>query len=93
MQNKLLQTEELFRGTLSQTSVYPREVVLRALHHHAASVVLAHNHPSGSVQPSEADIRLTHNLRAALALVDVRVLDHIIVGEGQALSMAEKGLM
>jgi DNA repair protein RadC len=92
-QNKLLQTEELFRGTLSQTSVYPREVVLRALHHHAASVVLAHNHPSGSVQPSEADIRLTHNLRAALALVDVRVLDHIIVGAGEALSMAEKGLM
>ena len=92
-QNRLLQTEELFRGTLSQTSVYPREVVLRALHHHAAAVVLAHNHPSGSVQPSAADIALTHNLRTALALVDVRVLDHIIVGAGDALSMAEKGLL
>ena len=93
VQNKLLQTEELFRGTLSQTSVYPREVVLRALHHHAASVVLAHNHPSGSVQPSPADQALTHSLRAALGLVDVRVLDHIIVGAGESLSMAERGLM
>ncbi len=92
-QNKLLQAEELFRGTLSQTSVYPREVVLRALHHHAAAVVLAHNHPSGSVQPSAADLALTHTLRAALALLDVRVLDHIIVGPGEALSMAEKGLL
>jgi DNA repair protein RadC len=92
-QNKLLQTEELFRGTLNQTSVYPREVVLRALHHHAASLVLAHNHPSGALQPSPADIALTRTLRAALALVDVRVLDHIIVGDGQTLSMAERGLL
>jgi DNA repair protein RadC len=92
-QNKLLETEELFRGTLSQTSVYPREVVMRALHYHAAALVLAHNHPSGSVQPSQADIALTQALRSALALIDVRVLDHIIVGPGQALSMAEKGLM
>jgi DNA repair protein RadC len=92
-QNKLLQTEELFRGTLSQTSVYPREVVLLALQHHAAAVLLAHNHPSGSVQPSQADIALTQTLRAALALIDVRVLDHIIVGAGEALSMAERGLM
>jgi DNA repair protein RadC len=92
-QNKLLQTEELFRGTLSQTSVYPREVVLRALHHHAAAVLLAHNQPSGSVQPSQADIALTQTLRAALALIDVRVLDHIVVGAGEALSMAERGLM
>jgi len=92
-QNRLLHTEELFRGTLTQTSVYPREVVLRALHHHAAAVVLAHNHPSGHVQPSGADIALTQTLRAALALVDVRVLDHIIVGAGLALSMAEKGLL
>ena len=92
-QNKLLQAEEMFRGTLSQTSVYPREVVLKALHHHAAAVVLAHNHPSGSVQPSAADLTLTQTLRAALALVDVRVLDHIIVGQGQALSMAEQGLL
>ena len=92
-QNRLLAMEELFRGTLSQTSVYPREVVLRALHHQAAAVVLSHNHPSGSVQPSRADEALTQNLKASLALVDVRVLDHIIVGQGQSLSMAEQGLM
>jgi DNA repair protein RadC len=93
VQNKLLAMEELFRGTLTQTSVYPREVVIRALHHQAAAVVLAHNHPSGTVQPSRADEALTQTLKAALALVDVRVLDHIIVGAGQALSMAEKGLL
>ena len=92
-QHRLLALEELFRGTLTQTSVYPREVVLRALHHHAAAVVLAHNHPSGSVQPSRADEALTQTLKAALALVDVRVLDHVIVAPGQALSMAEKGLV
>ena len=92
-QNRMLAMEELFRGTLSQTSVYPREVVLRALHHQAAAVVLSHNHPSGSVQPSRADEHLTQTLKAALAVVDVRVLDHIIVGQGQALSMAEQGLM
>jgi DNA repair protein RadC len=92
-QNRMLAMEELFRGTLSQTSVYPREVVMRALHHQAAAVVLSHNHPSGSVQPSRADEHLTRNLKASLALVDVRVLDHIIVGQGQALSMAEQGLM
>ena len=74
-------------------SVYPREVVLRALHHRAAAVVLSHNHPSGSVQPSRADETLTQTLKAALALVDVRVLDHVIVGQGQALSMAEQGLI
>ena len=92
-QHRLLALEELFRGTLSQTSVYPREVVLRALHHRCAAVVLAHNHPSGSVQPSRADEALTQNLKSALALVDVRVLDHIIVGHGQTLSMAEQGLL
>jgi DNA repair protein RadC len=92
-QHRLLAMEELFRGTLTQTSVYPREVVLRALHHQAAAVVLAHNHPSGSVQPSPADEGLTRTLKAALALIDVRVLDHIIVGTGEALSMAEKGLV
>jgi len=92
-QHRLLALEELFRGTLTQTSVYPREVVLRALHHQAAAVVLAHNHPSGSVQPSRADEALTQTLKAALALVDVRVLDHVIVAPGQALSMAEKGLV
>ena len=92
-QHRLIALEELFRGTLTQTSVYPREVVLRALHHHAAAVVLAHNHPSGSVAPSRADEALTQTLKAALALVDVRVLDHVIVAPGQALSMAEKGLV
>lgn len=92
-QHRLLAFDELFRGTLTQTSVYPREVVKRALEHHASAVVLAHNHPSGSVQPSRADESLTQTLKAALALIDVRVLDHVIVGPGQALSMAEKGLM
>jgi DNA repair protein RadC len=92
-QNRLIALEELFRGTLTQTSVYPREVVLKALHHHAAAVVLAHNHPSGTVQPSRADEALTQALKAALALVDVRVLDHVIVAPGAALSMAEKGLL
>jgi DNA repair protein RadC len=92
-QHRLIALEELFRGTLTQTSVYPREVVLRALHHHAAAVVLAHNHPSGSVQPSRADEAITQTLKAALALVDVRVVDHVIVAPGQALSMAEQGLL
>ena len=93
VQNRLVAMEEMFRGTLTQTSVYPREVVLRALHHQCAAVVLAHNHPSGSVQPSRADEALTQTLRSALALVDVRVLDHVIVAPGQALSMAERGLV
>ena len=92
-QHKLIALEELFRGTLTQTSVYPREVALRALHHHAAAVILAHNHPSGGVQPSRADEAITQNLKSALALIDVRVLDHVIVAPGQALSMAEKGLI
>ena len=92
-QHRLLAMEELFRGTLTQTSVYPREVVLRALHHQASAVVLAHNHPSGSTAPSRADEALTQTLKAALALVDVRVLDHVIVAPGQALSMAEKGMI
>ncbi|GAA6141754.1 DNA repair protein RadC [Hydrogenophaga sp. 5NK40-0174] len=92
-QNRLLAMEEMFRGTLSQTSVYPREVVLRALHHHAASVVLAHNHPSGIARPSSADEALTQSLKAALGLVDVRVLDHFIVTRETAASMAEMGLV
>ena len=92
-QHKLIALEELFRGTLTQTSVYPREVALRALHHHAAAVILAHNHPSGGVQPSRADEAITQQLKSALALIDVRVLDHVIVAPGQALSMAEKGLI
>ena len=93
VQNRLVAMEEMFRGTLTQTSVYPREVVKRALHHQAGAVVLAHNHPSGSVQPSRADEMITQTLKAALALVDVRVLDHIIVGQGETLSMAERGLV
>ena len=92
-QNRLIALEELFRGTLNQTSVYPREVVLRALHHHAAAVVLAHNHPSGEARPSRADETLTQTLKAALALVDVRVLDHFVVTRSQACSMAEMGLV
>jgi DNA repair protein RadC len=92
-QNRLLALEELFRGTLTQTSVYPREVVLRALHHQAAAVVLAHNHPSGTVQPSRADEALTQTLKTTLALVEVRVLDHVIVAPGQGVSRGEKGLV
>lgn len=92
-QNRLIAMEEMFRGTLSQTSVYPREVALRALHHHAAAVILTHNHPSGSVQPSAADKALTSTLKSALALMDVRVLDHVIVAQGNTLSMAEEGLV
>lgn len=90
-QHRLLAMEELFRGTLTQTSVYPREVVLRALHHHAAAVVLAHNHPSGTAEPSRADEMLTQTLKSTLALVDVRVLDHFIVTAGGCRSMAEMG--
>lgn len=92
-QHRLIALEELFRGTLTQTSVYPREVVMRALHHHAAAVVLAHNHPSGCAEPSRADEAITQTLKAALALIDVRVLDHMIVARGQTLSMAERGLV
>lgn len=92
-QHRLIAFEELFRGTLSQTSVYPREVVIRALHHQAAAVVFAHNHPSGSTQPSAADESLTRTLKSALALVDVRVLDHFVVTRTQAVSMAELGLV
>ena len=92
-QNRLIALEELFRGTLTQTSVYPREVVIRTLALNAASVVLAHNHPSGSAQPSRADKALTQNLKSALALVDVRVLDHFVVTSTQAVSMAELGLL
>jgi DNA repair protein RadC len=92
-QHRLIALEELFRGTLTQTSVYPREVVVRALALHAGSVVLAHNHPSGEARPSRADEALTQTLKAALALVDVRVLDHFVVTSTQAVSMAELGLL
>ncbi|HRC59630.1 protein associated with replication fork, possible DNA repair protein [Candidatus Propionivibrio aalborgensis] len=93
-QNCLIAAEELFHGTLTQTSVYPREVVKKALWHNAAAVVLAHNHPSGVAEPSNADQLLTRELKQALALVDVRVLDHFIVaGQNQPLSFAERGLL
>lgn len=92
-QNRLIAAEEMFRGTLTQTSVYPREVVLRALDHQAASVVLSHNHPSGCAQPSRADEALTQTLKQALALVDVRVLDHVVWAAGETVSLAERGLL
>lgn len=92
-QNRLIAVEELFRGTLTQTSVYPREVVKRSLHHNAAAVVFAHNHPSGVAEPSQADELLTRALTQALQLVDVRVLDHLIVGHGCTTSFAERGLI
>lgn len=92
-QNRVLEVEELFAGTLTQTSVFPREVVRRALHHNAAGMIFAHNHPSGVAEPSHADEALTQALKQALALVDVRVLDHFIIGKGAALSFAERGLI
>ncbi len=92
-QNHLVATEEMFAGTLTQTSVYPREVVKRALHHNAASVIFAHNHPSGIAQQSQADELLTKQLKQALALVDVRVLDHFIVAGNNTLSFSERGLL
>lgn len=92
-QHRVLATEELFQGTLTQTSVYPREVVKRALHHNAAAVILAHNHPSGVAEPSQSDQLLTDALKQALSLVDVRVLDHFVVAGSSCLSFAERGLL
>jgi DNA repair protein RadC len=91
--HSLIKADDMFRGTLTQTSVYPREVVKLALKENAAAVILLHNHPSGNPQPSRADEYLTQTMKAALALVDVRVLDHIITAGGETCSMAEKGLM
>lgn len=92
-QHRVISFEEMFRGTLTQTSVYPREIVLEALKHNAAAVILCHNHPSGSCTPSRADEALTQTLKTALALVDVRVVDHMIVTRGGYLSFAEQGLL
>ena len=92
-QHRVIETLEMFRGTLSQTSVYPREVVIEALARNAAAVILAHNHPSGHAEPSRADEMLTRTLKSALALVDVRVLDHFIVTRTAVISMAERGLL
>jgi len=92
-QNRVLAVDDLFSGTLTQTSVYPREVVKRALKHNAAAVIFAHNHPSGVAEPSRADETLTATLKRALALVDVQVLDHFVVGADSTMSFAERGLL
>lgn len=91
VKNRLIKSEELFKGTLSHASVYPREIIKAALAHNAASVILAHNHPSGSPEPSQADLTLTQTLKTALDLVDIRLLDHFIVTNSQVYSMAEHG--
>lgn len=89
--HRVIEFEEMFRGTIDSASVHPREVVRRALALNAAAVILAHNHPSGVAEPSSADYRLTHQLRDALALVDIRVLDHMVIGDGETISLAERG--
>ena|SRR5437868_4601827 len=90
---KLIEAQAMFRGTLTQTSVYPREVVKEALRKNAAAVILAHNHPSGSPEPSRADEFLTETLKTTLALIDVRVLDHLVVAGNETVSFAERGLL
>ena len=92
-QHRVIESLEMFRGTLTQTSVYPREVVIEALARNAAAVILCHNHPSGYAEPSGADVALTRTLKSALALVDVRVLDHFIVARSVVVSLAERGLV
>lgn len=92
-QHRVIACEELFQGTLDCASVYPREVVQAALRHHAAAVIFSHNHPSGVAEPSQADRQITHRLTEALSLVDIRVLDHMVVGDGQVVSFAERGLL
>ncbi|KNZ32529.1 MAG: hypothetical protein AD742_11335 [Methylibium sp. NZG] len=93
VQSRLIRLEEMFRGSIAQASVYPREVVKRALELQAACVILAHNHPSGVAEPSKADEYLTQTLKSALALIDVRVLDHLVVGQSGVVSFAERGLL
>ena len=92
-QHRVIQLDEMFRGTLDSASVYPREVVKQALHHNAAAVIFAHNHPSGIAEPSQSDKLITDKLKQALGLFDIRVLDHFIVGDGQPYSFAEHGLL
>jgi DNA repair protein RadC len=89
--HRIICFEELFHGTIDGASVHPREVVKRALHHNAAAVILAHNHPSGIAEPSRADIQITRRLVEALALVDIRVLDHLVIGDAEGVSLAERG--
>ena len=91
--NRVIQLDELFRGTIDGASVHPREVVRQALACNAAAVILAHNHPSGIAEPSQADEFITRRLTSALALVDIRVLDHLVIGDGTAVSFAERGLL
>ncbi|MBT5231042.1 MAG: DNA repair protein RadC [Methylococcales bacterium] len=90
-QNQIIQLEKLFTGTLSRASVHPREVVKRCLFHNAANIILAHNHPSGNSQPSAADKKITQSLQQALALIEIQVLDHIVIGDNSAVSLAELG--
>ena len=92
-QHRLISWEKLFFGTIDSASIYPREVVKRALYHNASALVLSHNHPSGVAEPSESDRLITQRLKEALALIDVRVLDHVIVGGGYTVSMAEHGMV
>lgn len=92
-QNRAISFEQMFVGTLTQTSVYPREIVKAALKHNAASAILAHNHPSGLPEPSNADVRLTRHLKDALAMVDVRVIDHFVIGGATMTSFAERGMI
>ncbi len=91
--HRVLEYEELFFGTINAASVYPREVVKRALHHNAAALILAHNHPSGVAEPSQADQQITQQLKKALALVDIRVIDHIIIGDGEPISLSSRGVL
>ncbi|MEA1048398.1 DNA repair protein RadC [Lamprobacter modestohalophilus] len=91
--HRVIQYRELFRGTIDGASVHPREVVKECLHWNAAAVILAHNHPSGVAEPSQADLQITQKIKDALNLIEVRVLDHLIVGEGIGVSMAERGLL
>ena len=91
--HRVIRYEELFQGTIDGASVHPREVVRRALETNAAAVIFAHNHPSGVAEPSQADLRITQRLKDALALIEVRVLDHLIIGEGPGTSLAERGLL
>lgn len=92
-QHRVIRFEELFTGTIDGASVYPREVVKKALANNAAAVILAHNHPSGIAEPSQADIRITDKLKSALLLVDIRVLDHLVIGDSTVLSFAEMGML
>ena len=92
-QHHVMELEELFRGTIDGAAVYPREVVKRALYHNAAAVIFAHNHPSGIAEPSQADIAITRKLKTAMQTIEVRVLDHLVIGAGEVVSFAERGLL